>query len=75
MPKIISKQAQKLRGIKAKIFNKKRFVEKIKIKKTYSLMTLELRHTRKKTWKFALSQRKAPSLHTCWIERTRTERR
>lgn len=34
MPKIISKQAQKLRGIKAKIFNKKRFVEKVKMKKT-----------------------------------------
>ena len=34
-PKIISKKAQKLRGIKAKIFNKQRFAEKVKIKKTY----------------------------------------
>jgi ribosome biogenesis protein NSA2 len=34
MPHTISKQAEKLRGIKAKIFNKKRFVEKIKMRKT-----------------------------------------
>lgn len=34
MPRTISKQAQKLRGIKAKIFNKKRFVEKVKMLKT-----------------------------------------
>lgn len=33
MPKIISKKAQKLRGVKAKIFNKQRFNEKVKIKK------------------------------------------
>jgi ribosome biogenesis protein NSA2 len=32
-PKILSKKAEKLRGIKAKIFNKKRFVEKVNIKK------------------------------------------
>lgn len=32
--KVISKKAQTLRGIKAKIFNKERFKEKIQMKKT-----------------------------------------
>lgn len=33
----VSKQAKKLRGIKAKIFNKKRHAEKVQMKKTYVL--------------------------------------
>lgn len=32
--KVISKKAQSLRGIKAKIFNKERFKQKIQMKKT-----------------------------------------
>lgn len=32
--KVISKKAQTLRGIKAKIFNKERFKQKIQMKKT-----------------------------------------
>jgi uncharacterized short protein YbdD (DUF466 family) len=75
MPNIISKQAQKLRGIKAKIFNKKRFVEKIKIKKTYFPMTLVSRPTKKKTWKFVPSQRREPSQHTCLTEKIQIEQR
>ncbi|EGD83295.1 66S pre-ribosomal particle constituent [Salpingoeca rosetta] len=33
----VSKQAQKLRGIKAKLFNKKRHAEKIQMKKTLAM--------------------------------------
>lgn len=47
MPKIISKKAKKLRGIKAKLFNKKRFAEKVLIKKTYDFTYFQYQSSRR----------------------------